>query len=317
MSFYKFLAGIFACLLFTGCKQATELESKELALAETPKVPENNENEAVKPTSRQFNDYWYAGEAEISSYNLKQARYGEVREGKAVLVFVTEPFSVKQQVKSDNPNDEESVSVLKLNATKNFNTGIYPYSIMSSSFYPVSNDQHGAKVTTTVQEWCGHVFTQINNREQFEVMSRSYFQSEGDQDFTLDKTYMENDVWQQIRIDPRSLPIGKLRMIPSLEYCRLKHIPIKAYEVEASIDGEDNELYYNLFYPELDRMLFITFRSEFPHIIETWKESYVSGFGKNAKKMGAEAHRIKTIKSPYWQKNSNADLSLRQTLGLE
>ena len=40
--------------------------------------------------------YWYNSEAEITSYNLKQARYGEIHEGKAALIFVTEPFSKKR-----------------------------------------------------------------------------------------------------------------------------------------------------------------------------------------------------------------------------
>ena len=315
MSYHKLLSGIFACALFIGCKQTTEHTSKELAMAEIPEP--SLDEELIKPTSKEFNDYWYTGEAEISSYELKQARYGEVRDGKAVLVFVTEPFSVEQQVKSDYPNTEESLSVLKLNATKNFNTGIYPYSIMSSNFYPVSNDQHSVKVTMSMQEWCGHVYAQINNRDAFEVMSRSYFQSEGDQNFTLNKTSLENDLWQQIRIDPNSLLVGEFEMVPSLEFSRLKHIPIKAYKAQAKKADLGELTRYALVYPELKRSLQVTYRTKFPHIIESWEETYTSGFGAKAKQMTSTAKRIETIKSPYWQKNSNADLSLRQTLGLE
>jgi hypothetical protein len=40
-----------------------------------------------------FEKYWFNGEAELSSFQLTQARYGELREGKAVMIFVTEPFS--------------------------------------------------------------------------------------------------------------------------------------------------------------------------------------------------------------------------------
>ena len=35
----------------------------------------------------EFNAYWYAGKAEITSYSLQQARYGELRDGHAVLIF--------------------------------------------------------------------------------------------------------------------------------------------------------------------------------------------------------------------------------------
>ncbi len=309
--------GSLACIAFLAfaCKQAQTNNEKTLAISDIPEevLPETLE----AATSKAFNDYWYAGEAEISSYELSQARYGELRDGKAVMVYVTEPFSVTDQVKSDYPSREESVSVLKLNATKNFNTGIYPYSIMSSSFYPVSNDQHAVKVTTSVQEWCGHVYTQLNNRKQFEVMSHSYFQSEGDQEFTLNKAMLESDVWQKIRINPADLPTGEFQMIPSLEYCRLKHIPVKAYKVQIKKAQVGDLTRYSLVYPEIDRGLEIIFQTSFPHVVESWKETYKSGFGSGAKVATSTAKRIKTIKSPYWQKNSNADLSLRNELGLE
>ena len=58
---------------------------------------------AYKP-NQQFKDYWYAGKAEITSYKLEQSRYGELRDGKAVLVYVTEPFLPKAQVKADQKN---------------------------------------------------------------------------------------------------------------------------------------------------------------------------------------------------------------------
>ena len=48
--------------------------------------------EESRNLSQEFKDYWYAGTAEITSYNLKQARYGEIHQGTAVTVFVTEDF---------------------------------------------------------------------------------------------------------------------------------------------------------------------------------------------------------------------------------
>jgi len=85
-----------------------------------------NEGTSVKyrALSQEFKDYWYAGEAEITSYELEQARYGEIRNGHAVLIYVTEDFLPVEQVKADTRNPE-NISVLKLNATKKFNTGIY------------------------------------------------------------------------------------------------------------------------------------------------------------------------------------------------
>ncbi|MEM6726422.1 MAG: septum formation inhibitor Maf, partial [Bacteroidota bacterium] len=38
------------------------------------------------PMNDTFKQYWYNGEAELSSYSLQQARYGEIHEGEAVMV---------------------------------------------------------------------------------------------------------------------------------------------------------------------------------------------------------------------------------------
>jgi|GEM_PF-4377681 len=37
--------------------------------------------------TKQFKEYWYAGKAEVSSYELEQARYGELRKGHAVFLL--------------------------------------------------------------------------------------------------------------------------------------------------------------------------------------------------------------------------------------
>ena len=83
------------------------------------KLAENTIVENTSPAktlSEEFKKYWYAGEAEISSYQLEQARYGEIRKGTAVLIYVTEDFLPKKQVKADYQNTN-NVPVLKLNAT--------------------------------------------------------------------------------------------------------------------------------------------------------------------------------------------------------
>ncbi|MGB5272779.1 MAG: septum formation inhibitor Maf [Flavobacteriaceae bacterium] len=268
-----------------------------------------------KALSNAFKAYWYAGEAEITSYELDQARYGEMREGKAVLIYVTEPFLADKQVKADG-NHPDNIPVLKLNTTKNYLTGIYPYSIMTSSFYPVNDDQHALKVSFSSQEWCGHVYAQLNNRDQFEVMSHSYFEKEADETLQLGKTVLENELWNKLRLDPESLPLGNLDIVPSFEYIRLSHKTFKAYKANAKLT-QNNGLYaYEIDYPELERNLTIYFITSFPYSIEGWTETFKSGFGPNAMAMTSTAKKIKTIKSPYWQQNSNGYLSLRDSLGL-
>ncbi len=299
-------------LLFTSCAE----KSKDTQATSSDSTVINAKKKQLKKELTQaFKEYWYGGEAEITSYELKQARYGEIRNGTSVLVYVTEPFLAEKQVKAD-AHHADNIPVLKLNFTKNFLTGIYPYSIMTSNFYPVQDNGHALKVTNTVQEWCGHVFAQLNNKEKFEINSYSYFESEGDQHFSLDKAILENELWNKIRIDPKNLPTGALKIIPSLEFLRLRHKELKAYDATSKIEEQGALSIYEITYPELERTLTISFQSQFPYGIESWSETFISGFGPNAKSMTTTATKMKTIKSPYWQKNANSDVVLRDSLGL-
>lgn len=303
-----FTTALVVSFTLSSCKktvsEASELTEETLLTTEisSPKIP----------LSKEFKDYWYAGDAEITSYQLEQARYGEIREGAAVLVFVTEDFLADTQVKADH-YDEKNISVLKLNATKNFVTGIYPYSIMQSTFFPVSNNQHALKISASIQEWCGHVYTQLNNRGTFEMSSHSYFQGEADEDFNLEKTWTENELWTKLRIDPNSLPKGSVKIIPALEYLKLSHETIKAYTANASLD---NGL-YTISYPDLNRSLKINFNTQFPFDILGWEETTLSGHGTASKLLTTTARKLKTIKSDYWTRTNNSDHSLRETLKLD
>ncbi|MDW3196422.1 MAG: hypothetical protein R8G66_28870 [Cytophagales bacterium] len=265
-----------------------------------------------------FNDYWYAGEAELTSYSLQQARYGEIHEGHAVLVFVTEPFSASKQVKLDYPGraGDDNVSVLKLNFTKKFITGIYPYSMMSSVFTPISYDKYPntLKVSTSSQEWCGHTFMQLNlEKNHYALTGLSYFESEGDVNEKLDKVYLEDELWTKIRINPATLPTGSFKIVPGTFHLRLKHIEAGSkiargnlVVMDKSAFSESKHHKYSLKYD--DRSLDIYFERNFPFQILGWEET--------ARGLTTTAVRKESLKSPYWQKNSNADRALRKQLGL-
>ena len=306
-----FLAVLSVLVLILSCKEGSEdtLQTNEIAIAK----PEVKKVKSPRSKlSQEFKTYWYSGQAEITSYKLQQARYGELRDGTAVLVYVTEDFLPETQVKADNYS-EDNIPVLKLNATKNFNTGIYPYSIMQSTFYPVANNRHAIKISASVQEWCGQVYAQLNNRDTFEIMSHSYFQGEADQNLSIKKTWTENELWTKLRIDPKSLPTGSLSIIPSLEYTRLKHKAIKPYAASARLE----EGKYTIVYNELNRSLVIDFNPEFPYDILGWEESIPLSYGESAMSITTKATKLETIKSAYWGQNSNADTHLRASLKLE
>jgi len=298
---------------FISCEVKASSKGNEIVNAESLK--NNSETTKPNPLSLEFKEYWYTGEAEITSYKLEQARYGEIRDGHAVLIFVTEPFLVDKQVKADRSN-ADNIPVLKLNSTKKYFTGIYPYSIMSSSFYPVQDNQHAIKISSSVQEWCGHVYAQLNNREDFEYEAHSYFEGEADQEFKMEKNILENELWNKLRINPNGLPQGQLEVIPSLEYIRVAHKKIKAYKALANLTQNDGISSYSISYPDLERTLTINFSTAFPHTIESWSDEFKSGYGANAILLTSRATKIKLVNTPYWQQNENKDIILRDHLGL-
>ena len=72
-------------------------------------------NDEAEELSSDFKAYWFDGTAEISSYKLIQSRYGDPREGEAVLIYVTE----------DRPS---LISIMEVGTTFNsFNNSIISF----------------------------------------------------------------------------------------------------------------------------------------------------------------------------------------------
>lgn len=284
-----------------------------LFFCSNPKTKEEITSKTLKSTleNSKFNNYWYAGTAEITSYNLSQVRYGEVHKGTAVNVYVTEDFLPKKQVKADYQN-KKNVPILKLNSTKKFTTGIYPYSIMTSTFSPIDVNQETLKISFSSQEWCGNTFVQLNNRANYQVDFFSYFESNADRKLSLQKNPLENNFWNTLRINPKSIKIGKYKVIPSMEFLALNHQKIKAYDAEVNLIEKGEFLYFSVFYPSLQRKLTVTLTKEFPHTIESWEETNNS----SGKTLTTTATKIKTIQSAYWAKNGVKNTKERKELGL-
>jgi len=282
---------------------------------------------SITPPTEQFRKQWYAGKAELSSYSLQQARYGELRNGEAVLIFVSEDFSTDKLVKLDEPDKtNDKVRVLKMNMTKNFVTGIYPYSMMLSVFTPVSKNgkEKTVKANCTSQEWCGHTFSQLKlNGSNYNWQLYSYFEGEEEQDKKLDATLLEDELWNRIRINPINLPQGKISLIPGLLWQRLSHTAMKAYDAVVTLSKADTFFIkdtavqlYTIYYPTAQRTLQIYFQGNFPHQILGWQESYPDGFGSNKKMLTTKAMLKKTIWLDYWKHNALSDSTYLDSLQL-
>ena len=70
---------------------------------------------------------------------------------------------------------------MKLNAVRDFQTGIYDYNVMTSTFLRVAPGWPLAKVSFSSQEWCGHVWHQLVPRAgRLAGLFHSYFDGEAD-----------------------------------------------------------------------------------------------------------------------------------------
>jgi len=191
---------------------------------------------ALPSQAQDFWKHWGDGKAELDGYSLKQPRYGTVRMGTAVLVFVTEDFSDSLRVKADPGKHpaSEVYPVLKLNAVRDFPTGIYDYNVMTSTFLRVAPGWPVAKVSFSSQEWCGHVWHQVVPRAgRLAGLFHSYF--DGEADGTDDLAFPAGGVledalpillrgWNGEYLKPgesREVPF-----LPSLLWARLHHRPL-------------------------------------------------------------------------------------------
>ncbi len=303
-SFYIF--SLLSIFLVVACKQE---KPQLIAYNAAASITKNT------PPTKEFNDYWYAGAAELNSYDLKQSRYGELREGEVVLVFVTEPFSLSKQVKLDNgaAAGADNVPVMKLNQIRKFNTGIYDYSVMTSTFTPVDTKKYPntLKLNTSMQEWCGHTFTQLNLQDNsYKFREFSYFESEGDTEKNIPVAMLEEELMTRIRINKGQLPLGEIDLIFSTLYSRLSHKKLQVAKANISKKETDTTYVYSIEYLKYNRKLTIEVQSAFPHKILSWTEDNGDG-------LVTTAALKKSLNEPYWNKKSLADEALREKLQLQ
>jgi hypothetical protein len=138
---------------------------------------------ASTASAQDFWAYWGDGQAELNGYRLVQPRYGAKRDGTAVLIFVNEEMSDALRVKADPGKHPAAdvMPVLKLNAIRDFQTGIYDYNVMTSVFARIVPGWPVAKVSFSSQEWCGHVYHQLLVRGGRVLGTfHSYFDGEAD-----------------------------------------------------------------------------------------------------------------------------------------
>lgn len=282
------------------------------------------------PFGDDFWRHWGDGRAELASYDLTFPRYGELREGVAVTIFVTETFSDEARVKADpgvHPASDE-FPVMKLNLVQDFPTGIYDYNLMTSAFVALA-PRHGraaggvSKISFTAQEWCGHVFHQLLPDERsIRHEMRSYFDREADRNAALDYPadgLLEDALllWARGFAAPFLAP-GEERRVPvlrSVETSRLRHVPLDWRPARVARSVEPRELTVpagtftvETLHVDIDdgarTWTFFVERDD-PRRIVRWE----AGDGR-------AAELVASTRSKYWERNGGRDLERLGDLGL-
>jgi hypothetical protein len=154
---------------------------------------------------------------------------------------VTETFSNSLRVKADpgkHPATDE-FPVMKLNLVEDYQTGIYDYNDMTSSFVAlaaVNGRPAGApaKISFSSQEWCGHTFQQLLfDTHAIRATTHSYFDGEADRQSELNYPTggLSEDallLWARGQAGPRIAP-GERReveLLGSLQASRQGHVPL-------------------------------------------------------------------------------------------
>ncbi|MCI4671184.1 MAG: hypothetical protein MRZ79_23800 [Bacteroidia bacterium] len=325
MNKYIMLAGLLIFLM-SACQSPKGPASKEKSRVDIEALKVNALQAAEGEGSPVvIDDYWRQGKAELNRYKLKQNRYRDVHEGEAVLVFVLEDFLYQKQVKNDYYRDPNSTAILKTNKLIRFPTGLYDYSMMTSTFTPVdaSAFPNTLKISHTGQDWCGQVFSQLNRTNSgYKLSSFSYFESEGDESREVKGSWVEDEFFNRIRLNPESLPIGEHKVIPSSDVLRFLHLEFKAYQAEitrkpyeeSEFEGEALTT-VSIKYPTLKRELAITYENKAPYEIVGWTDTYPSVFDRKPRKTIAK--RTNKLFTDYWSKNKLGDQKMRADFGLE
>jgi len=262
---------------------------------------------------------WGDGKAELSGYTVTTNRYGAPREARVALIYVTEPMDRRNWIKDDAGDvpPAERVNVVKLNHVLKFQTGIYPYSVMTSVFAPVDGADPErfapSKIVMSAQEWCGQVYQKVMPAAAgFDNELHSYFHADGDGDATVKAppgALYEDALLIQLRELDGPFAKGKDwagTIVPSLWAQRKKHAaltPVAAaiHREDATRDGTPVTR-FTLTYGNASTTYDI--EKAAPRRVLAWKT-----------KDGDEARILKTTRLPYWQLNSPGDEKYLRELG--
>lgn len=249
------------------------------------------------------NPLWDDGRAEIDAYDASTRRYDILRPFTAYLIVVKEDCSRAQLVKADPGHDpKDLVTVLKLNHVLNYQTGIYSYHQMASSFFE-RDTMDLVKFSLTSFEWCGNSYKEYTRRDgKASLHVHTYWDGQAEATYDL-PSGPDVVLYDQVPLWIRSLPQGAgtergLRVVagqinskgpkPAIEAGALR---ATAEETVTTPAGSFRALRWELKVADRNPDLFWTAR-DFPYLLVAWD------------KPDGGSYRLKwTQRLAYWELN--------------
>lgn len=273
---FLFLCIILACL-FAVFKKATIFQIEK----PTNTTASLEDNPLAKDQA--FQQYWNTGLSEVNTYEVTQTIDTSQKTGQAELVFTIVDFDTKKHGQVTSSNKSESTTVLKQNLIQKIDTGVYEYSLTNSTFTPTNYVvfPHALKVEYAKQNTQGQEYSQVNWQGQtFLYKGKSDFQPKAQQDISVKTAWLEDEIWNRVRLNPQTLPDGEIEMIPSLEYLRSTNQKVEAISCKTTFEEKKDSVskqvskYYTIEYPEKHRKVSIKFEAQFPYKILNWESSF-------------------------------------------
>ncbi|MFN7953745.1 MAG: hypothetical protein U0610_18605 [bacterium] len=283
-----------------------------------------------------FDARWRDGRAEIDGYRLTVDRYGAPRVGRAVAIYVTEPFSRSKHVKLDDAaaaKPDDLLDVLKLNLVRSFQTGIYDYHTMLSLFV-TAHDFAPVKVAFSSSEWCGQVYEQLDFAgDRVAVEYKSYFEGESN-DQTLPVpagALTEDDLFVRLRgLRGAYLEPGAARTVPFLASPFIRRLAHRALAfgtatIERSPEAESvtvpaGKLVADVYTVKVSdgRVGRFHVERDEPHRIVRWAWTVTPDASPGAHPLGGtDAGELTgTSREPYWREHAPGDERLLERIGL-
>lgn len=250
---------------------------KATVYQQEPKKPETPLFTSPFATEKVFTDYWSAGKTETNTYQIQEEIAGKITQAEAILTFAIKPFDTEKQVEITSNQSAEAINVLKMSLQEK-----YDFSAISSVYSPLDIKlfPHAQKVTHSFQALSNLFIYQVNQRNRaYQIEEKSYANNQVSKSLELKRVWLEDEIWNRIRLSPESLPQNEFEIIPSLKSCsETQQSPIiqqakgEVKDYTGTALQEKDLKVYALNYPATQRSIEIVFQKNFPYTILAWTE---------------------------------------------